>query len=65
MLQKKSDNDLVAMRKSKVTLKLSKPAYSGMHVLDLSEVLMYKFHYDYIENKYGNNSNCYSLTLIL
>ena len=27
-----------------------------MCVLELSNVLMYEFHYDYIKNKYGNNS---------
>ena len=27
-----------------------------MGLLDLSKVLMYKFHYDYIKNKYVNNS---------
>ena len=27
-----------------------------MCVLKLSKVLMYEFHYDYIKNKYGNNS---------
>ena len=27
-----------------------------MCILELSNVSMYKFHYDYIKNKYGNNS---------
>ena len=27
-----------------------------MCILDLSKVLMYKLHFDYIKNKYGNNS---------
>ena len=27
-----------------------------MCILELSKVLMYKFHYDYIKTKYGNNS---------
>ena len=30
--------------------------YVGMCILDLSEVLMYKFHFDYIKNRCGNNS---------
>ena len=46
MLQKICDNDLVRIRKSKVTLKLNKPSYIGMCILDLSKVLMYQFHYD-------------------
>ena len=27
-----------------------------MCIVELSKVLMYEFHYDYIKNKYGNNS---------
>ena len=50
------DNDLVTMRKSKVTLKLSKPGYVEICILGLSKVLMCEFHYDYIKNKYGNKS---------
>ena len=56
MSRKIFDNDLVAIRKSKFTLTLHKPAYIPMCVLDLSKVLMYKFRYDYIKTKYGNDS---------
>ena len=41
-------NDLVAT--------FNESAYFGVHILELSKVLMHKFHYDYIKNKYGNNS---------
>ena len=56
MSRKVFDNDLVAIRKSKVTLTLTKPAYIGICILELSKVLMYEFRYDYIKNKCGNNS---------
>ena len=45
MLHKIFDNNLVAIHKSKVTLRLKKPAYTEMCVLELSKVLMYVFHY--------------------
>ena len=48
MSQKVFDNNFVAIRKNKVTLTPSKPAYVGMCILDLSKVLVYQFHYDYI-----------------
>ena len=50
------DNNLVVMRKSKLALKLNKPAYIEMCVLELSKSLMYEFHYNYIKNKYDNKS---------
>ena len=48
------ENDLVAIRKIKVTLMLKELAYIGMCILELIKVLMYEFHYDYIKNKYGS-----------
>ena len=56
MSHKIFDNELVTIRKNKVTLTLNIPAYIGMCILELSKVLMYEFNYDYIKNKYGNNS---------
>ena len=50
MLHEIFDNNLVAIRESKRPLKLGKPAYIGMCILELSKVLMYEFHYDYIKN---------------
>ena len=47
---------MVAIRKNNVTLTLKNPAYVGVCILELSKVLMYEFYYDYIKNKYGNNS---------
>ena len=56
MSRKILDNDLVSILKNKVTLTLNKPEYTEMCILELSKVLMYEFHYEYIKNKYGKNS---------
>ena len=53
------DNNLVAIPKSKLALKLNKPAYIVMCILKLSKVLMYEFHYDYIKNRYDNKSKLF------
>ena len=50
------DNSLVAIRKSKLALKLNKTACIGMCILELNKLLMYKFHYCYIKNKYETKS---------
>ena len=50
MLHKIFDNNLVSIQKSKVSLKLKKAGYTGMCILELSKVLMYEFHCDYIKN---------------
>ena len=56
MSQNVFDNDLVAIRKNKVTTMLNKPAYIGICILELIKVLRYELHYDYTNNKYGNKS---------
>ena len=56
MSHKIFDNNLVAIHKSKLALKLSKPAYIGIFILGLGKVLMYEFYYDYINNIYDNKS---------
>ena len=56
MSHKMFDNDLVVAHKNKVTLTLNRPAYIGMRIFELSKVLMYEFHYNYIKTKDGNNS---------
>ena len=63
MSHKIFDNNLVAIRKSKLTLKLNKPAYIRMCILELSKVLMYEFRYGYIKNKYDNNSKLLHILL--
>ena len=56
MLHKTFDNNLVTICKSKLALKLNKPAYIGICILELRKVVMYKCYYDYIKNKYDNKS---------
>ena len=46
------------MKKTKV--KVNKPVYLEFSILEISKTLMYKFWYDYIKSKYGDNVKlCY------
>ena len=56
MLHKIFGNDVDVIHKSKVTTMLDKPAEVGMCILELSKVVIYEFNYDYIKNKYSNDS---------
>ncbi len=46
--------NLVAVHMEKTSVKLCKPIYLGMSILDLSKTLMYEFHYDYVKPKWGD-----------
>ena len=44
----------------KVKVVMNKPVYLGQAILDLSKIIMYEFHYDYMLPKYGDNIKlCY------
>ena len=46
------------MKKTKV--KMKKPIYLGLSILEVSKTLMYEFWYDYIKPKYNNDVKlCY------
>ena len=49
---------ITEMKKTKV--KMNKPIYLGLSILEISKILMYEFWYDYMKPKYGNNVKlCY------
>ena len=50
------NENLVAVHNIKEQIKLNKPAYVGMCILDLSKTLMYNFHYNYIKQHYGSKA---------
>ena len=49
------NENLVGVEKQKPKLKLDKPIFIGMSILDLSKQHMYKFYYDVMKPKYGDN----------
>ena len=38
---------------------MNKPVYLGFSVLELSEILMYEFWYDYVKPKYGEKAKLF------
>ena len=52
------DLPIIEMKKTKV--RMNKPIYLGISILEISKILMYEFWYDYMKPKYGNNVKlCY------
>ena len=57
---------LAAAHCLKTTIMVDKPINVGFAILNLSKLLMYDIHYDYIKTKYGNNAQlCFADTVLL
>ncbi|GFU56798.1 uncharacterized protein NPIL_686831, partial [Nephila pilipes] len=46
--------NLMAVHLKKTNIKFFKPIHVGMTILDLSKVLMYSFHYEYMKHRYDS-----------
>ena len=52
------DFSIIEMKRTKV--KMNKPIYLGLSILEIIKLLMYEFWYDYMKLKYGDNVKlCY------
>ena len=50
------NENLVSVHMKKTSLTMNKPVYLGMSILDLSKIIMFDFHYQYIKPKYGKHA---------
>ena len=54
------DNNLAIIEMRKVKVKMNKPIYLGLSILDVSKITMYEFWYDYVKIKYEDKARlCY------
>ena len=54
------DEDLAIIEMRKTRVKMNKPIYLGLSILELSKITMYEFWYDYVKSKYMDNARlCY------
>ena len=54
------DDNLAIIEMKKVKVKMNKPIYLGLSILDISKITMYEFWYDFIKRKYGSRAKlCY------
>ena len=51
--------NLMGCEMEKVKVVMKKPVYLGQAILDLSKIVMYKFHYDYMKPKFKDPQLCY------
>ena len=63
---KLTEENLSIIEIKKVKVKMNKPIYLGLSILEISKTTMYEFWYDYVKSKYGNKVKlCYTDTDIL
>ena len=48
--------NLMGCEMGKIKVVMNKPVYLGQAILDLSKIVMYQFHYDYMKRKYDDDS---------
>ena len=48
--------NLVSVHMKKTSLTMNKPVYLGMCILELSKIIMFDFHYNYIKSKYADKA---------
>ena len=48
--------NLMGCDMGKIKVVMNKPVYLSQAILDLSKIIMYKFHYDYMKRKYDSDS---------
>ena len=48
--------NLMGCEMGKIKVVMNKPVYLGQAMLDLSKIVMYEFHYDYMKLKYNDNN---------
>ena len=54
------NDNLAIIEMTKVKVKMNKPIYLGLSILEISKITMYEFWYDYVKSKYGNRVRlCY------
>ena len=48
------DENFIAVQLERTEVKMNKPIYVGLSILDLSKTLMYRFHYEFMKLKIGD-----------
>ena len=62
--QKVFAKNFIAVHQIKTVLTLNKPIYIGFCILELSKLLMYKFHYDYVMSRFNSAKYCLLILIV-